>query len=82
MLSGDELSWLNDYHDRVRHAVRPHVDEATKALARRGDRAAVRFSYRRPSSPANAADLRTPRIRSGGDQYAGLPLHTDRHRDY
>jgi Xaa-Pro aminopeptidase len=31
MLSADELSWLNDYHDRVRHAVRPHVDEATKA---------------------------------------------------
>jgi Xaa-Pro aminopeptidase len=30
MLSGDELSWLNDYHERVRHAVRPHVDEATK----------------------------------------------------
>jgi Xaa-Pro aminopeptidase len=31
MLSGDELSWLNDYHERVRHAVRPHVDEAVKA---------------------------------------------------
>ena len=30
MLSADELSWLNDYHARVRHAVRPHVDEATK----------------------------------------------------
>jgi Xaa-Pro aminopeptidase len=30
MLSGDELSWLNDYHERVRHAVRPHVDEAIK----------------------------------------------------
>jgi Xaa-Pro aminopeptidase len=30
MLDGDELSWLNDYHARVRHAVRPHVDEATK----------------------------------------------------
>jgi Xaa-Pro aminopeptidase len=30
MLDGDELSWLNDYHQRVRHAVRPHVDEATK----------------------------------------------------
>jgi Xaa-Pro aminopeptidase len=30
MLSGDELSWLNDYHERVRHAVRPHVDDATK----------------------------------------------------
>jgi Xaa-Pro aminopeptidase len=30
MLSGDELSWLNDYHERVRHAVRPHLDEATK----------------------------------------------------
>jgi Xaa-Pro aminopeptidase len=30
MLSGDELSWLNDYHARVRHEVRPHVDEATK----------------------------------------------------
>ena len=29
MLSEDELSWLNDYHERVRHAVRPHVDEAT-----------------------------------------------------
>ena len=31
MLSGDELDWVNDYHARVRHAVRPHVDEATKA---------------------------------------------------
>ena len=30
MLDGDELSWLNAYHERVRHAVRPHVDEATK----------------------------------------------------
>jgi Xaa-Pro aminopeptidase len=30
MLDGDELAWLNDYHERVRHAVRPHVDEATK----------------------------------------------------
>jgi Xaa-Pro aminopeptidase len=31
MLSGDELDWVNDYHARVRHAVRPHVDDATKA---------------------------------------------------
>ncbi len=30
MLSGQELSWLNDYHARVRREVRPHVDEATK----------------------------------------------------
>ena len=30
MLSADELSWLNDYHERVRHEVRPHLDEATK----------------------------------------------------
>jgi Xaa-Pro aminopeptidase len=30
MLTGDELSWLNDYHARVRHEVRPHVDEATR----------------------------------------------------
>ncbi len=30
MLSADELAWLNDYHARVRHEVRPHVDEATK----------------------------------------------------
>jgi Xaa-Pro aminopeptidase len=30
MLDGDELAWLNDYHERVRHTVRPHVDEATK----------------------------------------------------
>src|SRR5712672_1995540 len=30
MLSGQELTWLNDYHARVRHEVRPHVDEATK----------------------------------------------------
>jgi len=30
MLSGDELNWLNEYHERVRHEVRPHVDEATK----------------------------------------------------
>ena len=31
MLSGDELSWVNDYHARVRHEVRAHLDEATKA---------------------------------------------------
>jgi Xaa-Pro aminopeptidase len=31
MLSGDELDWISDYHARVRHAVRPHVDDATKA---------------------------------------------------
>src|SRR5262249_18404118 len=31
MLTADELSWLNEYHERVRHAVRGHVDEATKA---------------------------------------------------
>ncbi len=31
MLTGEELSWLNEYHARVRHAVRGHVDEATKA---------------------------------------------------
>jgi Xaa-Pro aminopeptidase len=31
MLSADELSWLNDYHTRVRHEVRPHLDEATRA---------------------------------------------------
>jgi Xaa-Pro aminopeptidase len=30
MLSGDELNWLNEYHERVRHAVRPHVDDAVK----------------------------------------------------
>jgi Xaa-Pro aminopeptidase len=30
MLEGPELSWLNDYHARVRHEVRAHVDEATK----------------------------------------------------
>jgi Xaa-Pro aminopeptidase len=31
MLDGDELNWINEYHERVRHAVRPHVDEATRA---------------------------------------------------
>jgi Xaa-Pro aminopeptidase len=31
MLPGDELSWLNEYHERVRHAVRGHVDDATRA---------------------------------------------------
>ena len=30
MLDGAELSWLNDYHARVRHEVRAHVDEATR----------------------------------------------------
>jgi Xaa-Pro aminopeptidase len=30
MLDGAELSWLNAYHARVRHEVRPHLDEATK----------------------------------------------------
>jgi Xaa-Pro aminopeptidase len=30
MLTAEELSWLNQYHERVRHAVRGHVDEATK----------------------------------------------------
>jgi Xaa-Pro aminopeptidase len=31
MLSGEELHWMNEYHARVRHVVRPLVDEATKA---------------------------------------------------
>jgi Xaa-Pro aminopeptidase len=30
MMSEPELTWLNEYHARVRHEVRPHVDEATK----------------------------------------------------
>jgi Xaa-Pro aminopeptidase len=30
MLDSDELNWLNDYHARVRHEVRPHVDEPTR----------------------------------------------------
>jgi Xaa-Pro aminopeptidase len=30
MLSADELSWVNDYHASVRHAIRSHLDEATK----------------------------------------------------
>jgi Xaa-Pro aminopeptidase len=30
MMSADELAWLNEYHARVRHEVRAHVDEATK----------------------------------------------------
>ena len=30
MLAADELAWLNAYHERVRHAVRGHVDDATK----------------------------------------------------
>jgi Xaa-Pro aminopeptidase len=31
MLGRDELTWLNDYHARVRHEVRPQLDEATAA---------------------------------------------------
>src|ERR1700742_3529517 len=31
MLGRDELAWLNDYHARVRHEVRPQLDEATAA---------------------------------------------------
>jgi Xaa-Pro aminopeptidase len=30
VLAATELSWVNDYHARVRQEVRPHVDEATK----------------------------------------------------
>jgi Xaa-Pro aminopeptidase len=30
MISAKELTWLNDYHARVRQEVRPHLDEATK----------------------------------------------------
>jgi Xaa-Pro aminopeptidase len=30
MLGAEELSWLNDYHARVRREVRAHLDEATK----------------------------------------------------
>jgi Xaa-Pro aminopeptidase len=30
MMSEPELTWLNEYHARVRREVRPHVDEATK----------------------------------------------------
>ena len=42
----EELAWLNDYHARVRREVRPHLDEADQALARRRDRAAVALSMR------------------------------------
>jgi Xaa-Pro aminopeptidase len=31
MLGRDELAWLNDYHARVRHEVRPQLDEPTGA---------------------------------------------------
>jgi Xaa-Pro aminopeptidase len=31
MLSRDELAWLNDYHARVRHEVRPQLDAPTQA---------------------------------------------------
>jgi Xaa-Pro aminopeptidase len=31
MIGKDELTWLDDYHARVRREVRPHLDEATKA---------------------------------------------------
>ena len=31
MLGRDELAWLNDYHARVRHEVRQHLDEPTAA---------------------------------------------------
>ncbi|MGA2994955.1 aminopeptidase P family protein [Bradyrhizobium sp.] len=31
MLTAEELSWVNEYHERVRHAVRSHVDDVTKA---------------------------------------------------
>jgi Xaa-Pro aminopeptidase len=31
MLGRDELAWLNDYHARVRHEVRPQLDEPTRA---------------------------------------------------
>ena len=30
-ISKKEVKWLNDYHERVRREVRPHVDEATGA---------------------------------------------------
>ena len=30
IISKDELTWLNDYHARVRREVRPNLDEATK----------------------------------------------------
>jgi Xaa-Pro aminopeptidase len=30
MLTAEELSWLNEYHQTVRHAVRSHVDAATR----------------------------------------------------
>ncbi|MTV15608.1 MULTISPECIES: aminopeptidase P family protein [Bradyrhizobium] len=32
MLSPDELSWLNDYHARVAHVVRPHLDDNVTKL--------------------------------------------------
>src|SRR6478752_3189265 len=30
MLNRDELAWLNDYHARVRHEIRPQLDEPTR----------------------------------------------------
>ena len=67
MLSARELSWLNDYHARVRHEVRPHLDEADQSLARRGDRAAVavvsqRASFRHAAISPSSCGIRIPRI--------------------
>jgi len=32
MLSANELKWLNDYHERVNRAVRPHLDDSATKL--------------------------------------------------
>ena len=41
MLSGDELSWLNEYHARVRHAGPPACRRSHQSVARRRHRDAV-----------------------------------------
>ena len=56
MLSGDELSWLNDYHARVRHAVRPHLDDdATKLWLDEATARAVAVTSHRCHPPRKRA---------------------------
>ena len=63
MLSAEELGWLNEYHARVRHEVRPHVDEATKLWL---DAATAALSLMAENEAVLSANLSM--TRKSGDQ--------------
>ncbi len=83
-ISKRELKWINDYHARVRREVMPLLDdEATRIMARSGDRAAdaaaiAREQPPRELQPAYSKSRRRRPLQIAGD--AAVAGGDDRHR--